>query len=323
MNLDFTDPNLLIDDFAFPESSTKHRTRLKSLKIPESLQKALLLQNAEIVNASVQLEENSITTEVEKIFNTANQARTRLIRYQKVNGSDYLYCDGGNPHRPHSNGIKERQKYIKAAKHLLDLLKEKGVISISPNQQKRFTKFRENYRTQCLWIEFYMLENLEVLTELGFKRPTNRQYRPGKISAKFYELVLDMWAEAKTNGNHLCEWILNFDSPAQIWFALEATLITDQWDNPQKNGYQIYQSEKLILERLNHYQGKTVDLIYSKQEEENVLTLTQAFEFTLLKLLESGIEPDNYQAYLKARTAQANRLRKGEPGKRSNSGFGA
>lgn len=95
MNLDFTDPNLLIDDFAFPESPDKHRTQLKTLELPKYLQNDLFLQTGgtEFQNASIQLEGNSITIEAfvlerypkqaREAFLLANKMKHRHIRYKK------------------------------------------------------------------------------------------------------------------------------------------------------------------------------------------------------------------------------------------------
>jgi hypothetical protein len=132
-----------------------------------------------------------------------------------------------------------------------------------------------------------------------------------------------VWSEAKNNKNPLCQWILAFDCPSQVWLAFEAILVLKQWNKqPPKNGFQLYRAEQPILNRLREYKGIKATLLYSDKEDENFLFLDEAFSFTFIRLLESKVELAQYKAYLQARTGQANLVRKGKKGKRSNRGFG-
>lgn len=320
MDIDFTDPHLLIDDFAFPESSSKHRARLQFKNPPEFLKKTLLLQNAKIINASlVQLEENSLTIEVfarersprqaREAFHFANKIKHHHIRYKKDGENDYLWCEWASPNRSHPDGKIERQKYLSFAKYLPSFLQKSGEIVVNSCNEKKFANFKKNYRIQNLWIEYYLLGETEALAELGFNHPKQNQYRPGKMAAKLHNLIQDIWLEAKAKRNPLCEWILSYDSPDLVWFISETLAICKKWNSISKNGYQFYETEKPIIERLKHYKGKGVSLIYS-EEAENFLALDQALDFTILRLLEMGKEPSHYQEYLQARIGQANNARK-------------
>jgi hypothetical protein len=285
-------------------------------------------------NSSIRVDQNGITIETygreyfscpkeaKEAFAAINQVMWRPIRYKKDNDADYLWCNEGNSHCDRKDS-KEAEKYITAAKYLPDLLRENSQLLVESEQQERFTQFKKKYRTQALWIEYYLQGSSDILTELGLKPPTERQYKPGKISAKLHGLIHDMWAEAKNNKNPLCQWILAFDCPSQAWLALEAILILKQWNKqPPKNGFQLYQAERPILNRLRVYKGIKATLLYSDNEDENFLFLDEAFSFTLIRLLESGVELAQYDAYLQARKGQSNLVRKGEKGKRSNRGFG-
>ena len=335
--------------------------RVVELEFGEDIQKLLKPPHFEAIkfsNSSVRVDENGITfktygrehfscpEEARKAFASINQVRQQPIHYKKVNGVESLWCKGGNSHRKNGERVransnvdhlwcegensnrnrkdsKEVEKYITAAKYLPDLLRESGSILVKPDQQERFAQFKKKYRIQALWIEYYLLDNEDVLTELGLKPPTERQYKPGKISAKLYELIQDMWAEAKNNKNPLCQWILTYDCPSQVWLALEAILVLQQWNKqPPKNGFQLYRAEQPILNRLREYEGIKTTLLYSDKKDENFLFLDEAFSFTLIRLLESKVELAQYKAYLQARTGQANLVRKGKKGKRSNRGFG-
>jgi hypothetical protein len=345
MNFNFDDPNWLIDDYTPVPSETldgvtalqPQRIRVLKLELGEDILKDLRSSHfatIQFFNSSIRVDQNGITIETygreyfscpkeaKEAFAAINQVMWRPIRYKKDNDADYLWCNEGNSHCDRKDS-KEAEKYITAAKYLPDLLRENSQLLVESEQQERFTQFKKKYRTQALWIEYYLQGSSDILTELGLKPPTERQYKPGKISAKLHGLIHDMWAEAKNNKNPLCQWILAFDCPSQAWLALEAILILKQWNKqPPKNGFQLYQAERPILNRLRVYKGIKATLLYSDNEDENFLFLDEAFSFTLIRLLESGVELAQYDAYLQARKGQSNLVRKGEKGKRSNRGFG-
>jgi hypothetical protein len=318
MNFDFNDPNLLIDDFLALESSDKSQPRLKKLEVPKCIQYYLFLETGatEFQNTAIQLEENSIISikafvlercpkQAREAFLKANEMKSRSIRYKKNGENDYLYCDWASPNRNHPKGTIERQKYLNSAKYLPALLREYGELVVEFRKEKRFANFKKNYRIQNLWIEYYLLGATEVLTELGFKRPRQNQYKPGKMAAKLHNLIQDIWFEAKVNRNPLCKWILNYDSPDLVWFILEIFAICKQWNSIPKNGHQLYKTEESTINRLKYYEGKSVSLIYS-EENENFMNLDQAVDFTVLRLLEMGKELSHHKEYLQARTGQSN-----------------
>jgi hypothetical protein len=343
MNLDFDDPNCLIDDSTPVPSKTLdwatalQGARIIDLEFGEDIQKVLKPPHFEAIkfsNSSIRDDENGIIIEtyvreyfscpkeVREAFAQVNQVMQQCVRYKKIAGGDRLWwkeeISNHNHHRHEEVG-----KYITAAKYLPDLLRENGDILVKPEQHKRFAEFKRQYKTQALWIEYYLLENSLVLTELGVKPPTKRQYKPGKISAMLHELIQEVWALA-INKNLLCRWILSFDCPSQVWLVLEAIFIIRQWNRgkPLKNGFQLYKSEQLILNRLREPKGIKATLLYSDNENENFLSLDEAFSFTLSRLLESDVVLDRLEDYLDAITGQVNLVRKGETGKRSNRGFG-
>jgi hypothetical protein len=346
MNFNFDDPNWLINDYTplpseilLNEVTALQPQRIKVLKLElgEDILKDLRssrFATIQFFNSSVRVDQNGITIETygreysscpkeaKEAFAVINQVMWRPIRYKKDNGVDYLWCNEGSSHGNRKDSQKA-EKYITAAKDLPDLLRENRQLLVESAQQERFIQFKRQYRTQALWIEYYLLESSDTLTELGEKRPTERQYKPGKISAKLHGLIQDMWAEATNNKNPLCQWILAFDCPSQVWLALEAILVLQQWDKgPPKNRFQLHQAEQHILKRLREYTGIKVTSLYSDKEDENFFFLDEAFSFTLIRLLESGVELAQYQDYLDARTGQANLVRKGRTRKRSNRGFG-
>ncbi len=345
MNLDFDDPNCLIDDSTPVEPETLdwvtalqgQQISVEKLEFSEDIQKLLKPAHFEAIKFSpswIRVEENGATLETyvrEKVlcpkkareaFAAINQVMQWSIRYENIDGVERLRCDQGNSH-PKRLDSREPNKYITAARYLPDLLLDNGSILVKPEQQERFGEFKRKYKIQTQWIEYYLLENSSILTELGFKCPTESQYKPGKISARLHELIHGIWFEAKNHKNPLCQWILSFDCPSQIWLAVETILVLRQWNKDKfpKNRHQLYQSEQPILKRLREHKGIKATLLYSDNEEENILSLDEAISFTLIRLLESGVELAQYKGYLKARTGQASHLRRGEKGKRSKQGF--
>ncbi len=343
MNLDFDNPNCLIDDFTPVPSKTLdgatalQGARIIDLKFGEEIQRVLKPPHFEAIkffNSSIQDDENGIIIETyvrenlsypkeaREAFAQVNQFLQPLVRYKKVNRNDYLQWEGKISNRNHHHD-KELKKYITAAKYLPDLLQENDNILVEAEQRHRFAEFRRLYKSQVLWIEYYLLENSLVLAELGVKPPTKRQYKPGKISAMLHGLIQEVWALAK-NKNPLCQWILNFECPSQVWLVLEAIFIIRQWnqEKPLKNGLQLYNSKQLILKLLRELKKIKVNFCYSDNENENFLSLDEAFSFTVIKLLKSDIVLDQLEDYDQAIRGESNWARKGETGKRSNRGFG-
>jgi len=318
---DFTP--VLLEKLDWVTALQDKQIRVIELEFGEDIQKLLKPPHFEAIkfsNSSVRVDENGITfktygrehfscpEDARKAFASINQVRQQPIHYKKVNGVESLWCKGENSHRKNGERVransnvehlwckggnsnrnckdsKEVEKYVTAAKYLPDLLRENGEILVEPDQQERFAQFKREYRTQALWIEYYLLENSDILTELGLKPPTERQYKPGKISAKLHGLIHDVWTVADNKKNSLCQWILRFNCPSQVWLALEAILLLKQWNKqPPNNGFQLYRGEQRILSRLREYKKIKATLLYSENEDENFLFLDEAFSFTLIRL---------------------------------------
>jgi len=339
MSLNFDDPNCRIDDSTPVPKDTHHRILTDSVKdlvskVGKDNEKLVKLphfdrikysdpiarykENELFVETSV-LEDFRCPKEVKEIFAQINQLRGSPIYCHSVKGVGLLKCDREKSKRNHQGQKNEIKKYLRAAWYFLDLLrlKTREIVVVEPEQQERLAQFKKNYRIQILWIEYYLLENDEVLIELGEKkRPTERQYRPGKISAMLHRVIEDIWALAENKKHPSCQWILSFDCPSQVWFILEVILILKEWKTPLKSGLQLYKLEMLHLKLLEElrkedYKKITEGLLHFYNEKKT-LVLNEALTFTFNQLRELGVKLSHEDDVFKARRAHANRIRKSE-----------
>jgi len=349
MILKFDDPNCLIDDSTPVPKDTHHRILTDSVKdlvskVGKDNENLVKLPhfdrtkysdligrfdgNELFLETSV-LEDFRCPNEVKEIFALINQLRRLPIYCHSVNGVGLLKCDREKSKRNHHGQKDEIKKYIRAAWYLLDLLrlKTKEIVVVEHEQQKRLAKFKKNYRIQTLWIEYYLLDNNEVLIELGEKKPpTERQYKPGKVSAMLHRVIEDIWVLAEATKHPSCQWILSFDCPSQVWLILEAILIMKEWKTPLKSGLQLYNSEmfhlKVFEQLLNEDYKEITKRLLHFYNEKKTLVLNEALTFTFNQLHELGVELFHEEDFFKARRAHANQVRKGEKGKGSKQGFG-
>jgi len=354
MDLNFDDPNLLVDDST--SALTKlpdwiadlQDTRIKALEVGSNLQENLKLHQldtAKFAAPSIQFDDKGITINIYKdcdcptyavdAWESMIEMISKPIRYRQDGDSDYLWCDEGDVEREHHDGLEDTKKYVAAAKYLPKLLLNSRNISLETLEHKEiFNLFEKSYREQILLIEYYLLHNLQALTELKFKVPRKRQYKPGKISAKRFEFVQDLWMEAleelKASSRHspLCLWLLIYDSPAQIWFAQEAMLIKEIWQEkifPErtKSKRKFYESEKAFLLRMEDFKGVTITLANESGEaNQNILSFYQAFELVTIQMIQERFCSSGYTAYLAARHEQATNLRYPSKYKQPQKGFG-
>ena len=138
MNLDFDNPNCLIDDFTPVPSKTLdgatalQGARIIDLKFGEDIQKVLKLPHFEAIkffNSSIRDDEKGIIIktcvredlsypkEAREAFAQINQLLQPLVRYKKGDGGDYLQWDGRISNRNHHRN-RELKEYITAAKYL-------------------------------------------------------------------------------------------------------------------------------------------------------------------------------------------------------------
>ena len=232
-----------------------------------------------------------------------------------------LWCDWAAPERQHNDGLEDTKKYVQAFRYLPNLLLRCGKISLKPDpytRKKVFDLFVSSYRTRSLWLDYYLLHDLTALAELKIKPPRKREHAPGKVTAKRLELVKDVWVAAAVYNNPVCQWILNYDSPAQIWFGLSALWLEKQWNEkitpgatPTKNDW--YEKRHDVIESMSSsYKDVEIDFKgISTNEEIFTIPFKDAFATTQVLLIQSGYCSEGYFSYLEAHKAEINHVRKG------------
>jgi len=122
MDLDFNDPNCLIDDSTpVPSKTLDWATALQgaqvsALKFGEDIQKVLKAPHFEAIkfsNSSIRVDENEIIIETyvredfsfpqeaREAFTQINQMSQQFVSYKKIDGGDHLQWDGKISNRNH------------------------------------------------------------------------------------------------------------------------------------------------------------------------------------------------------------------------------
>lgn len=230
-------------------------------------------------------------------------------------------CDWAFPKRQYNDGPEDTKKYVKAFRYLPHLLLRCGRISLKAdpyNRKKLFDLFVSSYRTQSLWLDYYILHDRTALAELKFKTPRNREYTPGRVTAKRFALIEDVWAAAEVDTNPVCQWILNYDSPAQVWFGLSASWLEKQWHEkttpgatPTKRDW--YKKRHGVLGSMSSsYKGIEIDFQGVPNKKETfTLNLKEAFAITQVLLFKEGHHSEAFYEYLDAGKTEINHIRKG------------
>ena len=347
MTLNFEDDNCLIDDSTpVPEKISNqvqaNSTKILELNFGKDIEDRVKPPHFDHIKCLIQsfrfegnqpffeilvVEDFRCPNEVKKNFAQINLLRCLPIHCKKVNSVGLLKCDREKPNRNHHGQKDEREKYLKAAPYLPDLLRrETGeIVVVEPEQEERFANFKKKYKFQVRWIEYYLLENKEVLIELGErKEPNANEYRPGKISAMLHSVIEDIWGLAQEEKHPLCQWILSFDSPSQVWFILEAILIIKEWKTPLKSVFWLYKSERYHFKQFKQLTRedykKITERLLEFYNEKKTLFLDQALTLTLNQLRASGVKVAHYEDFLNARRGQIYQLRQHKKRKRLKRG---
>ena len=229
----------------------------------------------------------------------------------------------------------ELKRCIKAYRFILNLLLCSGEIEIfdKPSEVEiAFDILNASIRQSSIWLKYYLLNDTTLLEKLNIDPPGDTQYKPGKVEAKQYMYICELFREAQNSEKmpskkrYLCNWLLTYSSPAQIWFGLQVHHMKGEWikkntpgaveskDTAFKNEKKTLETieEKLLSSEEKKLEQTCLELI--KDENAEDLTLDRAFEFTTIKFQEL-YESDSYPEFIEARRAKNNYTRKGgKPG---------
>ena len=173
--------------------------------------------------------------------------------YPTEDGFEAIYFDDSDPIQEnnfvnnlsdtsHCHWDTELKRYLKAYRFILNLLLRSGEIEIFNKPSKveiAFDILNASIGQTSIWLEYYLLDNEEQLEKLNLTPPKKREYKPGKVAAKQYEYIKEL-SEKPTEKpiksqkellekRYLCNWLLTYSSPAQIWFGLQVHHIKEAW----------------------------------------------------------------------------------------------
>jgi hypothetical protein len=248
------------------------------------------------------------------------------LRYPSSDGK--IWAEWGSPKDKHLiDGLEQVQTYVKALAELPNLVlryfRRTGInIKIGDigkvKEEIICQRFLGDYVVKSQWLEYLLLHNQSRIKEL---KSTNKKHLKQNciLSQLNYSLIQKMWAKADPDENNHFQWLLHFDSPAQIWFRVEADNCQahmtrgmtpgDQDAAKSKEAY-YYDVVKHCEKRLQLL-GRDIDFDFSTDEEGRFISLTDALEITALRMSTSKdfSISDAYESYLKAWRSEARHQR--------------
>lgn len=267
-----------------------------------------------------------------------------FLLHPTEDGLEAIYFDDSDPiqERNFVNNLSntshwnaELKRYLKAYRFILNLLLCSGEIEIFDQLSKAeiaFDILNTSIGQSSIWLEYYLLNDTTLLEKLNLDPPEDTEYKPGKVEAKQYMYICELFREAQNSEKmlskkrYLCNWLLTYSSPAQIWFGLQVHHMKGEWikkntpgaveskDTAFKNEQETLETieEKLLSSEEEKSEKTCLKLI--KDENAEDLTFDLAFEFTMI-IFQELYESDSYPEFIEARRAKNNYTRKGgKPG---------
>lgn len=246
-------------------------------------------------------------------------------------GKEALYFDDSDPiqesnfvnnldNTSHWDG--ELKQYVKAYRFILNLLLRSGEIEFFDKLSSKriaFDILKKSINNDSIWLEYYLLNNEKQIKKLNLIVPRKREYRPGKVAAKQYEYIKELSERAikseksHTEERYLCNWLLTYSSPAQIWFGLQVNRIKEQWleqtiPRIRKTKETIFKEQKALLDKMKEdYEKVQLELIEDENAED--LFFDRAFLLTQIRF-EQLHGSNKHIEFVKAHQAKNNYIRK-------------
>ncbi len=266
-----------------------------------------------------------VPSEVFKTWNDLLKVTNKKIVYYEKNNQYSLWCESDKKAVANKEVSDDLSRYILAHQYILALLLIDEEISIdSPEEKKAFNIINNSIFIRNIWLRYYLLQDSAILDKFGLKPPKARQYQPGKVEFKHYEYIKELWLYARNNPNSLCQWMLAFESPAQIWLGLEVFNYYTEWERtltPKaiKGKEKAYKEEKEVLDIMsNSYDNNEIkssldpsdNLADSPGEKKYYINFQEAL-FVTFSLFEKIYGSEGHLEIVKARQQANNYRRKG------------
>ncbi len=153
--------------------------------------------------------------------------QNKNLRYRASDG--YIFTDWEKPDIQIDN-LDHREFYVNAYAELPNLvlrhLRRSGITSKidSPGKPQEELICRQQllaYKIKAQWLKVYLLEDESLLS--GLRKSHEKHLRcESSTSKSVYYLIQEMRIVAALTQNERYQWLLSFDSPAQVWFSYEA-----------------------------------------------------------------------------------------------------
>lgn len=251
-----------------------------------------------------------------------------------IQGKDLLYrpSDGkiwaewGSPKDKQSiDGPKQVKTYVEALAELPNLVLRyfrRTQINIKIGNIGKVKEelicrdYLTNYKIMSQWFEYLLLHNQAVLEEL---RSTNKKHLEHycNLSDSNYKLIQKLWAKAELSQDEQLQWVLHFDSPAQIWFAIEAYFCLVRMTRAMTPGNRdaamskeaYYKGVARLTEERSKMLGREIEIKVAMEQEVIFMPLTEALEITVLRMSKDFAIRGAYNKFLKAWKREARHQR--------------
>jgi hypothetical protein len=242
--------------------------------------------------------------------------------YQRSNSK--IWADWGSAKdKDLIDGLEQVKTYVKALTELPNLVlrhfRRTGINTGIGKVQEEIIcrKFLLDYQIRSQWLDYYLLHNQSILKELKSSYKKHLE-AISLVSHTNYKLIQIVWAKAEASQNVHFQWLLHFDSPIQIWFAIEAYICQIQMiremtpGNKQAAESKETYRDKVVEscdQRLNAL-NRDIDFNIVGDEENIVLSLVDALEITALRMSKDSAVRGAYYHYLKAWRSEASYQRR-------------
>lgn len=168
---------------------------------------------------------------------------------------------------------------IKSYKYIMSVFLSLGVIPEPKTIEDRinFELINQDIKNRANTLEYYLLNNPYSIINA-------RSYYDGRIELNYHRLITEIYRLA-INGNKYCQWMINFNTPLQIWFISTIQQTYLLWSNSLKNKISNRQYYKYWIDYLNEFSINILKNDLKELENQNSFDISEALNFTVKQLI--------------------------------------